>query len=215
MPKLKTHAMEANQVKIEDAALRIFTRQGYHGTSVREIAEEAGISLGNIYNYYKTKEEIFESLVKRYGNRMARLQATTLTPLLGSLEPDNLELLAKAVRETVYSHPDYWRLMYIDVVEFGNRHFAHIFRDFAANLKRLSPESFGPENNNGGIDKTVAFTAIYLQFFTYYLVEKLFGGKQHLGMSDDKAVVQLIRIFTAGLGGNANSKPSRASRRRK
>ena len=51
MPKLKGEAMERNQIRIEDAALRIFTRQGYHGTSVREIADEAGISLGNIYNY--------------------------------------------------------------------------------------------------------------------------------------------------------------------
>ena len=213
MPKLQHHALEANQVKIENAALRVFTRQGYHGTSVREIADEAGISLGNIYNYYKTKEQIFESMVQRYDQRMAKLQASTLTPLLGSLDPDNLVLLSKAVREIVYAHPDYWRLMYIDVVEFGNRHFAHIFRDFSANLKRLSPDAFNQKNGKGEIDKTVAFTAIYLQFFTYYLVEKLFGGEQHLGMSDDKAIAQLIRICTAGLG-NSATKNSRTTRRK-
>ncbi len=51
MPKLQDRDVERNQVKIEEAALRVFTRQGFHGTSVREIADAAGVSLGNIYNY--------------------------------------------------------------------------------------------------------------------------------------------------------------------
>lgn len=205
MPKLKDHAVEANQVKIEQAALRIFTRQGYHGTSVREIADEAGISLGNIYNYYKTKEQIFESLVKRYDQQITRQQVRSLIPLLGSLEPENLQRLAAAVREIVYENPDYWRLMYIDVVEFGNRHFAHIFRDISANLKRLSPDSFVNGGAANGVDPSLAFTSVYLQFFTYFLIEKLFGGKQHLGVPDDEAVSQLIRIFTTGIGGNGHT----------
>jgi len=43
-----------------------------------------------------------------------------------------------------------------------------------------------------GSEPALAFTAIYLQFFTYFLLEKLFGGKQHLGMPDERASAQLI-----------------------
>ena len=50
-----------------------------------------------------------------------------------------------------------------------------------------------------GLDPSLAFAAIYLQLFTYFLVEKLFGGKQHLGMPDDRAIAQLIRMSTEGL----------------
>jgi len=74
MPKLKEQAVERNQIRIEDAALGVFTRQGYHGTSVREIADAAGVSLGNIYNYYDSKEQIYTSLVRRYGLKVKALQ---------------------------------------------------------------------------------------------------------------------------------------------
>jgi AcrR family transcriptional regulator len=200
MPKLTEHTVEQNQRHIEEAALRVFTRQGFHGTSVREIANEAGVSLGNLYNYYKTKEDIFISLVKRFDQRMAKMMATRLAPLIGSLDPENLKKLAVTVREIVRDNPDYWRLMYIDVVEFGNQHFAHIFRDFVPILRKLNPQ-LSKEKVTDGIDPTVAFAAIYLQFFTYYLVETLFGGKQHLGLPDEDAIAQLIHLYTAGLGG--------------
>jgi TetR/AcrR family transcriptional regulator, acrAB operon repressor len=214
MPKLTERVLEKNQVHIEEAALRVFTRQGFHGTSVREIAAEAGVSLGNLYNYYKTKEDIFESLVKRFDQRMARIMATRLAPLIGSLDPSNLHKLSGVVREIVRDHPDFWRLMYIDVVEFGNRHLEHIFRDLVPILRRLNPQ-LPQKKVSGGIDPTVAFAAIYLQFFTYYLVETLFGGKQHLGLPEDEAISQLIRLFTAGLGSNGNGKQAPPRRRRK
>lgn len=200
MPKLKEQAVERNQVRIEEAALQIFTRQGYHGTSVREIAEAAGVSLGNIYNYYKTKEQIFESLVRRYGYRMAALQAEQLTPLLGSMSPENLQDLSHAVREIVSRNPDYWRLMYIDVVEFGNKHFQHIFQDFPSALRRMNPAAFSTQKSTTGVDPALAFATVYLQFFLYYLVETLFGGKDHLGVSENQAITHFIHVATNGFG---------------
>lgn len=44
-------------------------------------------------------------------------------------------------------------------------------------------------------------TTIYLQFFTYFLAEYLFGAKRHLGMSDDEAVEQMVRLYMSGLRG--------------
>ncbi len=211
MPKLADHDVERNQARIEDAALRVFTRQGFHGTSVRQIADEAGVSLGNIYNYFDTKDELFSRLVRRYETRMARLQHRILTPLIGSTDPRTLKRLAAAVRRTVYDNPDYWRLMYIDIVEFGNRHFAHSFREMARLLEKLAG-GYGRAEHKAmarrGVDPSLAFTAIYLQFFTYFLVEKLFGGKQHLGPSDDRAIEQLIRIFTGGVRSDRNGRRS-------
>jgi AcrR family transcriptional regulator len=202
MPKLQDQDVDRNRLKIEQAALRLFIRQGFHGTSVRDIAGAARVSVGNIYNYYRTKEELYLRLVRRYEARMTELQRSTLTPYLGRLDPASLQRLAAAVRDIVYRHPDYWRLMYIDVTEFGNRHFAHTFRDLAGNLEKLAGgyPCLRRKGHRNGVNPWLAFTAIYLQFFTYFLVEKLFGGKQHLGMPDHRAMDQLIRIFTQGVG---------------
>ncbi len=206
MPKLKALHIERNQIKVENAALRLFTRQGFHGTTVREIADEAGVSLGNIYNYYDTKERLYESLVARYEARMASLQRELISPLIGAVDEDSLKRLADAVKEIVYREPDYWRLMYVDIVEFENKHFAHSFRDLARNLKALDGKH--PRRGNGvrqELDGSLAYTAIYLQFFTYFLIERLFGGKRHLGLPHEQTIDQLIRIFLEGVRPRASA----------
>ena len=40
------------------AASRVFISRGYHAATVREIAQEAGLSLGGLYSYIRTKEDI-------------------------------------------------------------------------------------------------------------------------------------------------------------
>jgi hypothetical protein len=49
-----------------------------------------------------------------------------------------------------------------------------------------------------GVDPSLAYTAIYLQFFTYFLAEELFGAKRHLAMSDEEAIDQLVLLYTGG-----------------
>lgn len=48
--------------RIERAALELFARQGVAETSMREIAREAGMSLGAMYNHYKSKDDLAWSL---------------------------------------------------------------------------------------------------------------------------------------------------------
>ncbi len=47
------------------AALERFANQGYHSTSVSDIARQAGISKGLIYNYYDSKEALLTGLLER------------------------------------------------------------------------------------------------------------------------------------------------------
>ncbi len=200
MPRLLDDTIEKNKRKIERAALRLFTRKGFHGTSVREIADKAGISMGKLYIYYATKEDIFIDLVHHLGRKMEVIRQRELMPLMESLDPDSLRKLAKAIGRVVRENLDYWRLMYIDVVEFRHKHFIHSFREIAGGLRtyanvviRKSKIAFPP-----GVDPSLAYTAIYLQFFTYFLAEHLFKAKRHLGMDDDEAIDQLVLLYTGG-----------------
>lgn len=200
MPKLLDRTIEKNKLKIERAALQLFTRKGFHGTTVREIAKRAGVSMGKLYIYYKTKEDIFIDLVHHLGRKMEVIRQKELMPLMESLDPTSLRKLAKAIGKVVSENLDYWRLVYIDVVEFRHKHFIHSFREIAGGLRtysnvviRKSKVVFPP-----GVDPSLAYTAIYLQFFTYFLAEELFGAKRHLGMSDDEAIDQLVLLYTGG-----------------
>ncbi|WP_181233799.1 TetR/AcrR family transcriptional regulator [Enhygromyxa salina] len=48
---------------IVEAAMRIFGRTGFHETKIADIATEAGVATGTLYNYFSSKEEIFESIL--------------------------------------------------------------------------------------------------------------------------------------------------------
>ena len=49
--------------KIDSAALQVFADYGYHGATMRQIAQRAGVSSGLLYHYFPSKEETFRHLV--------------------------------------------------------------------------------------------------------------------------------------------------------
>jgi AcrR family transcriptional regulator len=59
----KRSAIESKQ-RILKAALKVFSKRGYAGANVREIAGAAEISIGGVYLYFKNKEELYLSLIR-------------------------------------------------------------------------------------------------------------------------------------------------------
>jgi AcrR family transcriptional regulator len=53
--------------EVLDAAAEVFTRQGYDGTSIDDIADELGATKGRVYHYYRSKAELLIGIV-RTGN---------------------------------------------------------------------------------------------------------------------------------------------------
>jgi len=56
---------EDTKQRIEQAAIRMFVKKSVPGATIRDIAQEAGISLGSMYNHYKSKEELAWTLWAR------------------------------------------------------------------------------------------------------------------------------------------------------
>lgn len=203
MPKLTQETIEGNKEHIEEAAKQLFIKHGFHGTSMRLIAAQADVSLGNLYNYYKTKEDILESIINKYeliiNTKLKEIFDDVEEPLL----PDNLINFGKKVQALVAEHYEFWLLMYIDVLEFENRHCRKMFENLSERLSKRFSKHFSKlksdEDVNGDIDPAVGFTVAYLQFFNYFLIEKLFGGNNHLGISDDEAIVKLSEIFSRAI----------------
>ncbi|GII78832.1 TetR family transcriptional regulator [Sphaerisporangium rufum] len=59
--------------RIQEIALKLFTEQGYEATSLREIAEELGVTKAALYYHFKTKEDIVASLAEDQQAAMERL----------------------------------------------------------------------------------------------------------------------------------------------
>lgn len=53
---------EAKRQLILDTATKVFAAKGYHSTTVKDIVDEAAVSVGSFYFYFKSKEELFTEL---------------------------------------------------------------------------------------------------------------------------------------------------------
>ena len=77
--------IDARTKDILDSAVRLFARSGVEGTTMQEIAAEAGISAGAIYHYYPSKEHlvraVFEDCSRGSREAFQRGAAGTETPL--------------------------------------------------------------------------------------------------------------------------------------
>lgn len=64
MPKISNEQKISRRKQIMQAALTCAARKGFHQTSMRDICKEAKMSIGAVYNYYKSKEEILAAIAK-------------------------------------------------------------------------------------------------------------------------------------------------------
>ena len=83
-PKPLTRIQEKNRRRVLDAALEIFSRHGFRGATLDQIADQAGLSKPNLLYYFASKEEIHRTL-------LASLIDTWLAPLV-ALDPDGAPL---------------------------------------------------------------------------------------------------------------------------
>ncbi len=58
----RADAVTAREAEILAAAARMFREKGYHGTSVRDIAESVGLLKGSLYHYIRSKEQLLARL---------------------------------------------------------------------------------------------------------------------------------------------------------
>ncbi len=67
-----TTPMEA---RIRQIATRVFARKGFYGTRMKDIADEADVAVGTIYNYFRSKEDLLLSILEgEFVARMAFLE---------------------------------------------------------------------------------------------------------------------------------------------
>ncbi len=115
---------ERAQRAILEAARALFVAQGYHGTSIREVAAGAGLTIGAVYNYFASKEAIFERVFADFNPFGFVPEA-----ILGACGESPEELLrdvARRLEEALRGRSDSLRLVFIELLEFNGRHLLEV-----------------------------------------------------------------------------------------
>ncbi len=203
MARLTAEEFEKNRERIKRAALRCFSTSGYKGVTTREIAEAANVPLGSLYNYYEDKLALFRAIVDEQSNAFLSPDNDVIRYFLESDFPNDLDRLADAIGESLETYEPYFKLMYVDVVEFDGVHIREVFSGLEEKFKAVMEDRFrelgllGPAR----IDPAFALVTIYLTFYQYFVLSKLFGASKIFGKRTDKQVVDgMIGLLVHGIG---------------
>jgi AcrR family transcriptional regulator len=110
-PRRRLSAAERREELLE-AASEVFGRAGYHGASLEEIAQTAGVSKALIYEHFASKRELHAELVDAHaGEIFRRLQANAET---GATGEERLRGGIDAFLSFVEEHRDAWRALFRD-----------------------------------------------------------------------------------------------------
>jgi len=88
---------------ILQAAMKLFSEKGYHGTNTKEIAAAAGVSTGSFYSYYKDKRAVFlDSLSIYFNTLLERIEAYLAGINFSTMNKH--EMIREVIDSLIYSH---------------------------------------------------------------------------------------------------------------
>jgi AcrR family transcriptional regulator len=123
-PEANEAVRAESRARILEHALDLFAAHGYDRTTIRAIAESAGISQGLIYNYFESKDALLRALFER---SMADVRASFA--LAEEAPPgQRASRLVRAAFEVLRRNERFWRLSY------GLRMQAEVVNDLGAGL---------------------------------------------------------------------------------
>jgi AcrR family transcriptional regulator len=194
---------EKSRAQILDAALELFSHQGYRATSIRDIATKAGVSTGNVYHHFADKEQVFKTLLEQFRTIVESPDFPIYRAFERGAFPQNLDEIGKAAQEVITRWRSNVALIYVDVVEFDGIHIRQFYGNMAAICERFVVEH--RENNpiadrlRPGVPPATAMLLSIRVFFYYFVVELLFGVPNQYGMSNDEAIKVIADILQHGM----------------
>jgi TetR/AcrR family transcriptional regulator, acrAB operon repressor len=193
---------EKSRAQILAAALKLFSTVGYHGTSMRDIAQAARASTGNVYHQFSDKESIFRALLDEYFEAVSSPDFPFNRALAAGAFPNDLEAMARAARESVEKYRPYVALIYVDVVEFDGSHIRRFYSEMASRFEAFLSQNrdhLKLDQMREGVSELTAIMIASRFFLQYFAVELLFGVPNHFGRDTDAALSEIVDILKYGM----------------
>ncbi|BBH19186.1 TetR family transcriptional regulator [Paenibacillus baekrokdamisoli] len=165
--------MEGKKDKIIVAAIKCFSEKGYRGTSIQDIADSLGIAKGSMYFYFKSKDDLLQSICKHYLEAIVKqAQAVAESSLLPK------EKLAKLI---ILSYEQYERNQgfistliqeRFDIKDELHELIVKVRRVLLLSSRSIICEQYGSEAEPYACDAAVMFHAFIDGYLGFVILEK-------------------------------------------
>ncbi|MEP0806621.1 MAG: TetR/AcrR family transcriptional regulator [Chloroflexota bacterium] len=197
MPEETLTKGERTRLAIEDAAIELFMEQGYHATSMRQIAERAGLALGGIYNHFAGKDEIFEAII------VDKHPYKRILPLVMDVPGETAEeFLRNAFKITVTElgkNPVYIKLMLIEMVEFNGRHGAVMLKEIAPKVLPMFEQMLKVRKGLRISNPAMFLRAFFGMIISYFITEMVISNSIISKLMPQDAADAYVDIFLHGI----------------
>jgi len=198
--------IEERRNQILDAAAQLFARKGYRGATIREIAREAGVAEGTIYNYFDSKHDLLISLPQRISWPLVSSFVKSARSRGSDKVADDEEQMARLLQASMSSmqqHTDAVKVLlaYIpfmdeeiqaQFLEQTTRFFTRIF-DFEGFLQdRIEAGTFRP------LDTAIVARAFVGMVLIFVLSQEILPGRKVIPMSYEEIAREIVQLFLYG-----------------
>lgn len=194
---------ERSRGLILDAALALFSHQGFRATSIRDIAAKADVSTGSVYHHFQDKEELFGTLLQHFRSVAESPEFPLYKLLEHGVFPDRLEEIGRGCRDIIATYRPYVALIYVDVVEFDGLHIREFYQGMAATCERFIAQHRDKlpisDRMRPGVPPAAAMLMTFRIFIDVAVVELLFNVPNHYGMTSDGAIRVISDILQHGM----------------
>src|SRR5690348_7298569 len=167
------------EVRILEAAVLLFARQGFSGTSTREIAHLADVNETTLFRYYGTKKELFWAALEARLSRI-KLSRELHAVLAGDDHPEEvLPKLFQFVVDLICGQPELMRLLCVSALELPGsdeiyrKHLGAIFDSVSSYLTRCAARGA-----ICGVDPHIATLAFVGTVISHFSLYTLFVGRE-------------------------------------
>ena len=188
---------ETTRLAIEDAAVNLFMEHGYHATSMRQIAERAGLALGGIYNHFSSKEEIFEGII------VDKHPYKKILPLILEAQGETAEDFLKNAMHIVLTElgrePYYIKLMMIEFVEFNGGHGAAMLKEVAPKVLPVFEQIIKVRKNLRVTNPAMLMRAFFGMVISYFITEMVVSKSVIGNLLPKNSMDVYVDIFLHGI----------------
>ncbi|MEA2246141.1 MAG: TetR/AcrR family transcriptional regulator, fatty acid metabolism regulator protein [Solirubrobacteraceae bacterium] len=184
---------------ILDAAVRVFARRGYNGCRVSDIADEAGVAYGLVYHYFRSKDEVLDTLFLERWNVLLdvirELDGRDVAPR------DKLSAISSFIVDSYRHDPELMKVIIVEVTRaansFGRTHLDKIREAYdliAAIVERAQDEGAFKDAVTPRF-AAMAFYGAIEQVLTGWIFDERAPGEQEY----EQAKVFVVETICGGL----------------
>jgi AcrR family transcriptional regulator len=188
---------EATRLALEETAIQLFLKQGYHATSMRQIADHTGLALGGIYNHFSSKEEIFEAII------IDQHPYKKILPLILEVQGETgEEFFGNAfwiVVKELGQQPEFINLMFIEIVEFKGKHGSAMLREIGPKVLPVFEQVIKTRKDLRVTDPAILMRSFFGLVISYFITEMIISNSVIQKLMPKNATDAYVDIFLHGI----------------